>query len=63
MVRGDYKVGDSLNRVVTHEYVPATRSDIPKVKSATTINEVEYATTISYNEFFSNKVGDDKGWK
>ena len=60
MVRGDYKVGDSLNRVVTHEYVPATRSDIPKVKSATTINYVDSSTTINYDEVISNKVGDDK---
>ena len=63
MVRDDYKLGNSLNVVAIHECGPATRSDIPKVKSATTINEVEYATTISYNEFFSNKVGDDKGWQ
>ena len=38
MVRDDYKIGDSLNGVETHECCPSTRSEITKVKYATTIN-------------------------
>ena len=38
MVRYDYKLGNSLNGVVTHEYFPATRSNIDNIKSATTMN-------------------------
>ena len=59
MVRDDYKVGYSLNIVATHEYGPATRSEITNVKSATTIKQVDSAMTIKYDELFSNKVGDD----
>ena len=36
MIWDDYKIGDSLKGVETHEYGPATRSEINKVKYATT---------------------------
>ena len=38
MVQDDHKLGDSLNRVATHECFPDTRSEITKVNSSTTIN-------------------------
>ena len=38
MVLYDYKLGDSLNGVATHECGPTTRSEMTQVKSATTIN-------------------------
>ena len=47
MVRDDYKIGDSLNRVTTHEFCQTPRSEIDglilqinytKVKSANTLN-------------------------
>ena len=57
MVLDDYKLGNSLHGVATHEFVPDTRSGIPKVKSATRINQVESATTINYDAVISNKFG------
>ena len=59
MVRDEYEIGNSINRVITHKCGPATRSDIYKINSVTTINWVESATTINYDEVVSNKVGDD----
>ena len=38
MVQDDYKLGDSLNGVKTHECCLDTRCEITKVKSATMIN-------------------------
>ena len=38
MFRYNYKLGNSLNGVATHEYGPDTRSEISKVKSAKKIN-------------------------
>ena len=38
MVRDDYKLFDSLNRVATHACCPDTRSEIPKAKSAKKID-------------------------
>ena len=37
MVQDDYKLGNSLNGMATHECGPANRSEITKVKSAKTI--------------------------
>ena len=59
MVRDDYKLGDSLNGVATHECCPDTMSEITKVKSATTINYVGSGTIINYDEVVINKVGDE----
>ena len=63
MVRDDYKLGNSLNGVATHECCPDTRSEINQVKSTTTINKVESATAINYDEVARNKFGDDKSWR
>ena len=60
MIQDDYKQGNSLNGVGTHQCASATSSDIPKVKSATMINQVEPVTTINYDEVVINKVGNDK---
>ena len=38
MVQYDYKLGNSINGVATHECGPDTRSDITKVKYVKTIN-------------------------
>ena len=59
MVRDNYKLGDSLSRVATHECGPTTRSEITKVKSATPIHLVGSATTINYDEFIRKNVGDN----
>ena len=37
MVRDDYKLDNSLNRVTTHECGTSTKSDMTKVKSVNTI--------------------------
>ena len=38
IIRDDYKLGNSLNRVATHECGPATRNEINKVNYAKKIN-------------------------
>ena len=63
MVRDNYKLGDSLNGVATYECGPTTGSEITKVKSTITINQVDSATKISYDELIRNNVGDDKIWQ
>ena len=50
MVQDDYKLGDSLNGVATHEFCPYIRNYITKVESA---------MTIKYDEVVSNNVDDD----
>ena len=59
MVRCEYKIRSSLNRVATHEFCQSTCSEITKIMSATMTKYVESATTINYDEVVRNKVGDD----
>ena len=48
IVRDEYKLVDSLNKVATHECSPATRSDITNVMSAKTVNYVWSDMNINY---------------
>ena len=59
IVQDDYKLGNSLNGLATHECCQDTRSEITKVTSETTINQVDSTTTKQYYEVISKKVGDD----
>ena len=63
LVQDDFRQGNSLNGVTKHDCGPSTRIEITKVKYTTTITLVDSKNTIKYDEFFRNKVGNDKSWK